>query len=352
MNAQAIYEARASLGCHAFWKKSILIKSDIKVARRYMGTKGGVFSINPAQIVPKGYDSQRRSWYIRAEQNKDSFSLSKTVDPFGGNADLLTLSKSLANKGASKETFAVMGIDFSASDLKKALNAKRGADLKKTGVKIYLVDAYGFVLLNLDGENKAPQYVSKVNAAVAKTLLIKNALATEECANYQTKQVETHYKIKVQSTSFDCAGGGSVALEAVPNSQTYLIVDSACTAGAKVDGAKDYVCRQDKSCPAKGGQDTSVCPCDTALGYFICQEKSNTEGAGRFETRVGLSVCGQTPFNTFFTTDYTSKNVLSTGEDKLRSSLLECGTPKVAEVSGGQSSVLATIAAILLAIVV
>merc|ERR1712032_902826 len=106
----------------------------------------------------------------------------------------------------------------------------------------------------------------------------------------------------------------------------------------------------------------------------------NTEGAGRFETRAGLSVCGQTPFNTFFTTDYESKNVISTGAENLRNSLSPCdngaaattaaaaGTTSAAagttadevteekekkdEVSGAVGQSLATIAAILLAIVV
>merc|ERR1711934_900813 len=119
-------------------------------------------------------------------------------------------------------------------------------------------------------------------------------------------------------------------------------------------------------CPAAGESKKSVCPCDTALGYFICKETSNTEGAGRFETRAGLSVCGQTPFNTFFTTDYESKNVISTGAENLRNSLSPCDNGAAAttaaadegteekekkdEVSGAVGQSLATIAAILLAI--
>jgi len=317
MTAAAVNEARASHMCHKFWSQE-RDAPNVDITRRYMGTQGGVFSVFPGQIVPKGYDSQHRAWYIRAEQNVDAYSLSRTEDALGrgGSQDLLTLSKSVS-AGQDMGTFAVMGMDFSSAGLKTMLNAKKEGDL--SDASIYLIDANGFVLLDLgnaDGFTASdPVFIGSVNPAVAKTLSANNVFTQETCANYQSQKIESHLKITATDlVSNDCATGGSVELAPVPNSQIYVLVSKAC--------ADDSQTSCDQACPA----DTAnlACPCESMLGYFICEESNAAEGPGRFETKDGLDVCGQTPSSQFFLTDYISKNVISTGAEELRASLCDC----------------------------
>lgn len=214
-----------------------------------------------------------------------------------------------------KKVFAVMGMDFSRSDLKKYLDKQLGGRLAGNGVDIYLIDSSGFVLLdmgtNIQTETGAEhKFVGTVNENISKTLRKHSLLLPQQCANYQSQKVETHFTVELtsQNVALDCEDGGSVKLAAIPGSQIFVLVNDNC----KTNNA-DFVCA--KECPAHtqaSNAPKQVCPCESELGYFICDR------GGRFESQSGVPVCAQKPPETFFTTDLTK-------EDELKKHLFECG---------------------------